>query len=397
MKPQTIWIPLRIVTLLLLCLSGVAQERPSTPVKHELALAVELGGEYETIEIPAFNGGYAGVASFRRIKSWQPSTGEALVNDLIFKIAREAEIVIAHLSARLENDKEVLVGTYRVNEGDAVMTDALTKFGLEPLVLRVVKAKPSFKDPLPPIMPKVENKTNAIEVVGFHQESTPSNSFRLTLRNVSSKNIIALDLFMPSADGNGGGGQRDHGFDKAHPLMLPGGIVVRHVGVSRGGRMTPDGFVPDAALQRTLIIRTVVFDDGTYEGLVEPAAEIEAQRRGLDIQRKRILRLLQEPQKTNEGDVLTPLSELKEQAYALEKIVDASVARELMALFPSLDEKAKGSVLQTVEGGLRDGKLELLRYISDFEEMQKQPGEHITFAEWIKQTKTAYEKLTTAL
>jgi len=140
-----------------------------------------------------------------------------------------------------------------------------------------------------------------------------------------------------------------------------------------------------------------VFDDGTYEGLVEPAAEIEAQRRGLDIQRKRILRLLQEPQKTKQGDVLTPLSELKEQAYALEKIVDASVARELMALFPSLDEKAKGSVLQTVEGGLRDGKLELLRYISDFEEMQKQPGEHITFAEWIKKTKTAYEKLTTAL
>ena len=397
MKPQTIWIPLRVVPLLLLCLSGVAQERPSTPVKHELALAVELGGEYETFEIPAFNRGSAGIGSFRRIKSWKPSLGEALVDELIFKIAREVEIVIADLSVRMENDKEVLVGTYRLNEGDAVMTDALTKFGVEPFVLRVVKAKPSFKDPLPPIMPKVENKTKAIEVVSFNQETTPSNSFRLTLRNVSSKNIIALDLFMPSVDGNGGSGRRSQGSDKAHPLMLPDGVSVHHFGVSRGGRITPDGFVPDIALQQTLIIRTVVFDDGTYEGLVEPAAEIEAHRRGLDIQRKRILRLLQEPQKTNEGDVVTPLSELKEQAYALGKTVDASVARELMALFPSLDEKAKGSVLQTVEGGLRDGKLELLRYISDFEEMQKQPGEHLTFAEWITQTKTAYEKLTTPL
>jgi hypothetical protein len=394
-KPQTIWIPLRIVPLLLLCLSGVAQERPSTPVKHELALAVELGGAHQTIEIPAFNGGYAGVASLRRLNSWKPSTGEALVDHLIFKIVREAETVIAHLSVRMQNDKEVLVGTYRLNEGDAVMTDAVTRFGVEPLVLRVVKAKPSFKDPLPPIMPKVENKTKAIEVVGFHQKSTPSDSFQLTLRNVSNKNIIALDLFMPSADGNGGSGQRSQGSDKAHPLMIPGGISVRHIAVSRGGRMTPDGFVPDIAIQQTLIIRTVVFDDGTYEGLVEPAAEIEAHRRGLDIQRKRILRLLQEPQKTNEGDVVTPLSELKELAYALGKTVDASVALELMDLFPSLDEKAKGSVLQTVEGGLRDGKLELLRYISDFEEMQKQPGEHITFAEWLKQTKTAYEKLTT--
>lgn len=397
MKPQTIWIPLRIAPLFFLCLSGVAQERPSTPVKHELALAVELGGAHPTMEIPAFNGAYAGVASFRRLNPWRPSTGEALVDDLIFKIAREAETVIANLSVKLENDKEVLVGTYRLNEGDAVMTDALTKFGLEPLVLRVVKAKPSFKDPLPPIMPKVENKTKAIEVVGFHQKSTPSDSFQLTLRNVSNKNIIALDLFMPSADGNGGSGQRSQGSDKAHPLLLPGGVSVHHINVSRGGRMTPDGFVPDIAQQRTLIIRTVVFDDGTYEGLVEPAAEIEAQRRGLDIQRKRILRLLQEPQITKEADMLTPLSELKEQAYALGKTVDASVALELMALFPSLDEEAKGSVLQTVEGGLRDGKLELLRYISDFEEMQKQPGEHITFAEWLKQTKTAYEKLTTPL
>ena len=397
MKPHTIWIPLLIVPLLLLCLSGVAQERPSTPVKHDLALAVELGGAHQTIEIPAFNGGYAGIASFRRIKSWQPSTGEALVDDLIFKIAREAKTVIAHLSVRMENEKEVLVGTYRLNEGDAVMTDALTKFGLEPLVLRVVKAKPSFEDPLPPIMPKVENKTKAIEVVSLNQESSPSDSFRLTLRNVSSKNIVALDLFMPSSDGNGGSGQRSQGSDKAHPLLLHGGVSVHHINVSRGGRMTPDGFVPDIAQQQTLIIRTVVFDDGTYEGLVEPAAEIEAHRRGLDIQRKRILRLLQEPQKTNEGDVVTQLSELKEQAYALGKTVDASVALELMALFPSLDEKAKGSILQTVEGGLREGKLELLRYISDFEEMQKQPGEHITYADWIKQTTTAYEKLTTAL
>jgi hypothetical protein len=161
--------------------------------------------------------------------------------------------------------------------------------------------------------------------------------------------------------------------------------------------MTPDGYAPDVALQQTLIIRTVVFDDGTYEGLVEPAAEMEAQRRGLEIQRRRILCLLQKPIKTNDGDVLTTLNELKEQAYALSKTADASVPLELIALFPTLDEKSKGRLLKRVEGGLRDGKLELLRHISDFEEMQKQPGEHITFAEWIKLTKADYEKLTTTL
>ncbi|MGI9166797.1 MAG: hypothetical protein ACR2G5_10510, partial [Pyrinomonadaceae bacterium] len=342
MKQSTTCFRLQILpAILLLCFSGVAQQRQDTPAKQELALEVNTGVD-RPWEILAFNGGGGEAYNFRRIKSWKPSSGEVPVVNIGFKIGRDAEIVIAHLSVRLENDKEVMVGTYRLSEDETIKTEELTKFGLEPLVLRVVKAKPRFKDQLPPIMPKVENKTKAIEVVSFYQAAPPFDSFQLSLRNVSNKKIIALDLFMPSADGNGGGGQRSQGGDKDHPVMLPGAILVRYIGVSRGSRMTPDGFVPDVALQQTLIIRTVVFDDGTYEGLVEPAAEMEAQRRGLDIQRRRILRVLQEPKKTNDGDVLTTLNELKEQAYALGKTADASVALELIALFPSLDEKSKG-------------------------------------------------------
>ncbi len=397
MKQQTICVRLRTVpVLLLLCLTGAAQQRSDSVIKHELALEVDRGGEHRKMEIPAFNGAHAEAAAFRRIKSWKASSGEVLVADIIFKISREVETVIAHLSVRLENDKEVKVGTYRLTQGETIKTEALAKFGLEPLVLGVVKAKPPFKDPIPPIPPQLENKTKAIEVVSFYQEEHPSESFQLTLRNTSGKNIMALDLFMPSADGNGGGGQRARG-DKSHPVMLPGGISVHHIGVSRGGRMTPEGFVPDVALQQTLIIRTVVFDDGTYEGVVEPAAEMEAQSRGLDIQRRRILRLLEEPKETDVRDGIKRLNDLKEQAYALSKTADASVALEVMALFPSLDEKSKGWLLERVEGGLREGKLGLLRYINDFEEMQKQPGEHVSFSEWIKQTKANYEKLTTSL
>jgi hypothetical protein len=295
----------------------------------------------------------------------------------------------------LENEKVVQVGTYRLREHESVRAEELTKFGVEAVGLKVVKAKPDFKDPLPPIMPNLDNKTKAIEVISFYQDAL-SGSFKLSLRNVSSKNIIALALFMPSADGNGGSGQQSRG-DKDHPVMLPGGVSVSFISIPRGGRMTPGGYVPDVVLQQTLSIRTVVFDDGTYEGLVEPAAEMEAQRRGLDIQRRRILRLLQEPKKTNDGDLPATLNELKEQAYALGKTADASVALELIALFPSLDEKSKGWLLESVAGGLRDGKLELLRYLNDFEEMQKQPGEHIAFAQWLKQTQANYEKLTTKL
>jgi hypothetical protein len=395
MKQQTICHWLKIVpALLLLCLSGVAQRRPDTAVKQELAL--RIGNGIVPWELQAFKGGGGSGDNFRRIESWKPSSKEATVSDIEFKIDRDGDIVIVHLSVSLENDKEVLVGTYRLREGETIRTEALTKFGLEPLVLEVVKAKPPFKDPLPPIPPQLENKTKAIEVVSFYQAEDRSESFQLTLRNTSDKDIMALDLFMTSADGNGGAGGGPRG-DKSHPVILSGGTWVHYILVSRGGRMTPEGFVPDVALPRTLIIRTVVFSDGTYEGLVEPAAEMEAQRRGLDVQRRRILGLLEEPKETDVRDGITSLNDLKEQAYALSKTADASVAPELLALFPSLDQKSKGWLLESVEGGLRLGKLELLRYIKDFEEMQQQPGDHISFAEWIKQTKANYEKLTKTL
>ena len=94
-----------------------------------------------------------------------------------------------------------MVGTYRLSEGETIKTEELTKFGLVRLVLKVVKATPAFKDPSPHIMPKVENKTKAVQVVGFYQEAPPLESFRLTLLNVSSKNIIALSGFELYSDG----------------------------------------------------------------------------------------------------------------------------------------------------------------------------------------------------
>ena len=347
-------------------------------------------------EIPAFNGGGGEGGNFRHIKSWKPSSGEAPVASIVFKIGRDADIVIVDLSVRLENEKVVAVGTYRLRESETVRTEELTKFGVEPLALKVVKARPDFKDPLPPILPQLENKTKAIEVVSFYQDAPPSDSFRLTLKNVSTKKIMALDIFMPSADGNGGSGEQSHGAP-GHPLMLPGDVSVQFVGVERSVRMTAEGYVlPDVQLQRTLIIRTVVFDDGTYDGEVGPAAEMEARRRGQDLQRKRIIPLLQSAMDTEDKDALTTVNDLKEQAYALGRTADTSLVEELIARYPSLNEKSRVTVTQDVETGLRDGKLEFLRYIKEFEDTPKQGPEPANFQAWLKKTKANYESLTTS-
>jgi hypothetical protein len=397
MKQYTMGLRLKtLLAILLLCLSVIAQQRQDKAVKQELAVEVSHGDDGPwRWEIPAFNGGGGEGGNFRHIESWKPSSGEAPVASIVFKIGRDADIVIVDLSVRLENEKVVAVGTYRLRESETVRTEELTKFGVEPLVLKIVKAKPGFKDPFPAILPQLENKTKAIEVVSFYQDAPPSDSFRLTLKNVSTRKIMALDLFMPSPDGNGGSGDQSHGAP-GHPLMLPGDVSVQFIGVGRGGRMTAEGYVPDVQLQRTLIIRTVVFDDGTYDGEVGPAAEMEARRRGQDLQRKRIIPLLQSAMDTEDKDALTTVNDLKEQAYGLGRTADTSVVEELIARYPSLNEKSRVRVTQDVETGLRDGKLEFLRYIKEFEDTPKQGPEHANFQAWLKKTKANYENLRTS-
>src|ERR1051325_4000759 len=196
--------------ILLAFFSTAAQERNKSP---ELAVQVEAGQEVG-FEIPAFEGGGGSTANFRLIKS-KPDLEKSYVRELNFSINREGEVVIIHLSVKLANEKEVPVGTYRLRCNESTTAQELSNVGVEPVSLRVVNAKPTFVEPSPPIQPLLDNRTRAVEVVNFYRDSSLPNMFRLTLRNISTKGIMVVDLFMPSPDGNGGGGLRAMG-DRAN-------------------------------------------------------------------------------------------------------------------------------------------------------------------------------------
>ena len=179
--------------------------------------------------------------------------------------------------------------------------------------------------------------------------------------------------------------------------MRPGDESVHFIDVEGGGRMTPNGLVREVQTQQTLLIRTVVFDDGTYDGEVEPAAEIDARQRGQDMQRKRIIGLLQRALSDGNQQVQITLNSLKELLYALGKTADPSVVAELMTRYPALGEKSRVWFTENVEEGLGEGKREFLRYIKEFEERQAQDPTSSTFLKWLQKTEANYEQLTKSL
>src|SRR4030095_9811128 len=291
------WSQSLAAVLLLLLVSTVAQDQ-QRPVPD---LVVRVDTEEEpSLELLAFEGGYGATSRFKRMKSWVGTAEQSPVTEVTFKTNREREVVITHVSVRLGNQKEVPIGTYRLRENETTTVQELAKVGLEPISLSVVRAKPTFVEPSPPIQPLLENKTKAVEVVNFYREPSIPNTFLLTVRNISTKGIMVLDLFMPSGDGNGGYGQRSAG-DRDHLVMPPGGTSENLISVTGGGRRTPAGYVLDPPVQQKLIIRTVLFEDGSYEGMLESAAEISAQRSGENLQRKRIVQLFRKAGHAEEG------------------------------------------------------------------------------------------------
>ncbi|MFN2406726.1 MAG: hypothetical protein ABR594_11785 [Pyrinomonadaceae bacterium] len=372
--------------IMLLCLTCVAQQQQNSP---ELAVRINNGNE-RPWEIPAFNGGGGSMANFKRSSSWVPSADESPVTQILFKIDRQADLVIAHLTVSLANEKQVSVGTYRLRENESATTQELIKFGIEPLILTVVRATPRFVDSSPPIQPLVENKTKAIEVVNFYRDVDPAR-FRLVLQNNSTKGIVAVDLFIPSPDGNGGSGQRSEG-SGPYPAIAAGATAEYYISVSRGGRITPNGFVPNQPRQQTLLIRTVVFDDGTYDGLMDIAAVITARRMGRKLQGMKIISLIEEMMRAEQAKSPFDFKNLRERIYALNTDVESASIRKLFALFPSLGEKAKDTMESYVAAGLGEGKRAFLAAIDRFEDNSKR-GANVTLVEWLEEMKTHFGKL----
>ena len=366
-----------LLIAILMSLTAIAQ-RTSTP---ELALQVEM--EQRVWEMPVFNGGGGGSSNPKKLESWIPPPGEPTVSELNFKINCEGDVVVTTVLVKLTNEKELVVSTYRLREGESVITKELSKVGIEPVVLRIVRNAGVEIQPPPPIQPLIENKTKSVEVANFYREPQ-LDSFRLTLQNISSKAIIAVDLYMPEK--NGGSGQQAEG-DRTHPVMTPAGTSDYFISVSQGRRTTANGFVPDAPIQKTLIIRAVLFEDGSYDGLASVAAQIMARRTGVNMQRKRVLALLEQITKE---DAVT-LDGLKERAYSLNDDHDGSVIPGLITSFPSLPDKEKLFLTEYVKQGLLEGKRELLHDINNFEQ-NRSSRPTLTLTQWLAEMRANYQK-----
>jgi hypothetical protein len=400
-----------LTTVIFLTHGGVVAQRGQAAPMFD-GFAVEIvrkegpGSQFRVLDAP--DGGFIETSPDQWLPDWKQPEGVLPLTRLRLRALMEDGGVRIKVFAVFDDSypvdspgpkygaREQPVANYLVREGETILVRELTDFGVEPLNLRVVRATPQTVERPLAVPGEAVSKLDAVSVVAFGIDTSEPTMYRLSLRNLTQKNITALQIYQVDKAGRRVGHYMEMWAGPTRPVIMAGGMYETHVdGDSGSGRMTPQGFMPDPPQPLTVVIGTVVFDDGTYEGEAEVAARMEARQIGRRIQFKREVSLLDGMLNAPEQDVQVAVEKLKSQVSTLRIDVDVSIVNKLLARYPSLSsEDQKKDLTAQVMDGLRAGREELLYAIKEFSGTGGRNSRSSDFRAWLSKTREKYDAIT---
>ncbi len=273
-------------------------------------------------------------------------------------------------------DREDLVGTYQVGIGEQKTIEDLRKVGVEPFNITLLNTVP----PLPP-PPAFENRTKSIEVVSVQTENLPKPAYKVTFRNVSDKNLRALrvDVMNEGRPASSSVWQGEEG----RTIIEPGGTGERYLGVLTSQR-TATGFAPSAASSNTIVIRTAVFADMSFEGDSEPACSIESILMGRRIWLQHVLALLDREVSVPIEDHIDAARQFKERLSALRYEFNESERNQASSISQGCPKP-----FELARGGPEMFKLQMLRDLDEI--ISKRPAPPVNFKSWLETRRASYQ------
>jgi hypothetical protein len=363
--------------------ASAAQEPAGRP---QTDLAVEIRNAKER---PTFIPGNGGVwfGRFGRIAEWQPPANFLPVRAVDFsaQVVNETTLRIKVSLHRGERqfDEQTPVAVYEVREGETVSAVELKQFGLLPIQFKVMRTKRR-----PDALPYVESPTTALELVGVERLDTPFPTYAVRLRNLSGRDIAALEVRYFTDRGFRGSTRPRQPRDE--PLVKAGEVFTLRTNGGNDGEATAEGYAPDG-LQR-VFIPSVLFADETFEGELWPAAELIAHRHGRRLQLAHVLALVRNALHTTDArGEAAAIARFKAQVAALSEEVEPQVVEALAAKFPALSSMEKARLHEGVRFYLHQVKTDLLKSVREFEDPRGTTGAtKTTFHKWLRGVRETY-------
>lgn len=378
----------RVALLLLLASSFLSisalaqQEEKQAPTR--LALLVDsasgLRPSFQSVPNRVWYG------SFRRLADWKAPADFLPVQAVNIEAKMEGEHV--RVNVFIEQGKEFFekhasLGSYLMREGERRTLYAMTAFGLAPYEVAIVRVEPRSAT-----LPAVKSNAPSIEVQSVEPVEATFPTFKLSLRNGSTKNVSALFIEM-FVNGQRRVSAMPHNADGA-PLIPAGEVYEYKRQMNNDAELAGASYVPEVPVNQSLVIEAVVFDDGSYEGDEMMAARFRAFALGRRTQLQRLIAHFQEALDSPEPDAKTVLNNLRQQTSALNTEVAVPVFGKLVnGLQGGVDVSQLKTNIQVVMFEL---KKDTLRQIDEFAQKQGEALDREALRNWLSTMRDKFQK-----
>ena len=390
-------------TLLLLVLTGSGCGEPRSARPSPPKLAVEFEEQFEPAgraSISHLNIGNGSSSSteypFRSLRplagAITPSRDGSL--DLEFTVDADKAVTAVYAippesdPQRYSEGHKRLLGTHSARLNESVTLDELTKIGYTPFTIHVVKPKSA-----PTAHPALNTKVSSIQIAIAGDDTlrqpdidgeTPS--CRVKLHNLSSRGVVAYVL--------GGGEGTIESFDSYGKAVIDPGKDSRAqlFSFGRATQMTPQGPVDLPPKPQRIVVKAVLFTDGSAEG--EPS--VAARLKGRQIENLRFYRVITPAVDRIVGDSSLNddqrVAHIKDEIYRIPSAPDQAAIHSLHAKFPDVDAAALAAGLnQSSDAAKNEFWGDLYGYVNKC--CQSPPPDHISVAVWWRRKRSKLEPL----
>lgn len=274
------------------------------------------------------------------------------------------------------------VATYYAAAGETVVASDLERFGVAPFTLRVLRVGEISTAP-----PTIVNKTQSVEAVVSKFEALALPRVTVTVRNLSSKRVLAVELREVV-----NGRERITSFlaeDDGKPLMEPGGTYDKRM-VATTGNSAQAEFTPQAI--ESVVVASAVFDDYTYEGDVMAAARKRANDEGGRAQLPRLVALLRAARDSRGASAQESVGRLKEKLAALDDSAPARNVDAIVKAYPDLKSDGRGWVEGSMSVAMHESRRALLEDLARFESDYARDPAANDFGAWLKSRREHLEQ-----
>ena len=354
-----------------------AAEGP-TELLLEIYYNPALPPAYGTVNGPEVKAKWIWMTRFARIPGVKPAGPRIFAVKLESQFNGEtADVRVTLLRGEKPIDQEDLVCVYHLGVDEQRTITELRAYGVEPFRIKLLNPVP----PLPP-SPSFENLTQSIDVASVRSENVPQPAYVITFRNASNKNLLALRVDTKS---NGKPlGSSLYQAEDGKPIIGPGGTGDWWIAVTMAQATAAGSYEPGTAPATTLVIRSAIFADLSFEGEAQPACQVESMLMGRRVWLKRVLPFLDQELQRPINDHIEAARQFKEKFSALDYEFSESEHNQASSVSSSCKNP-----IETAEITPKALKLKMLRDLDEI--ITKRPSPPVNFKAWLEARQAYYK------